>query len=295
MIGRMISVQQGAFIKGMNMHEKIVLASELELNIKRRGGNVGLKMDITQAYDSLSWKFLFEVLRRFGFSVGIQWLKKIFESARISVLVNAGPCGFFGVGRGLIQGDPLSPIMFVLAEEVLSRNISKLVQMGKIQTMVNRGGCQPIHLMFADDIFIFCSGHKRTLENLIELLYKYQISSGQVVNKANNKCFVGGVSTARQKNIAEQMQMELSHFTDKYLGVILNQGRAKSHQVWGIVEMMHKIMPIYNMSVYKWPKSVIQVCERIIRNFLWSGDPSVNKLVTVKWDEVNSPVEERGL
>ncbi|XP_026442772.1 uncharacterized protein LOC113342431 [Papaver somniferum] len=93
----MISEQQGAFIKGINIHEKIVLASELvnEIDIKWRGGNVGLKIDITQAYDSLSWNFLFEVLRRFGFSeLGIQWLKKIFESSRISVLVNGGPCGF---------------------------------------------------------------------------------------------------------------------------------------------------------------------------------------------------------
>ncbi|XP_026442769.1 uncharacterized protein LOC113342427 [Papaver somniferum] len=245
MIGRMVSEQQGVFIKGRNIHEKIFLASELvnEMNIKRRGGNV---------------------------ECDIQWLQKIFESARIFVLVNGGPCGFFGVGRGLRKGDHLSPILFVLVEEVLSRNITKLVQMG------------------------------------------------QEVNKVKSKCFVGGVSASRQNSIAEQMQMKLSFFPDKYLGEILNQGRVKSHQVWGIVEMMQKMlagwmgkllafsprltlvkfvlfsMPIYNMSVYKWPKNVIQACERIIRNFLWSGDPSVKKLVTVKWDEVNSPIAEGG-
>ncbi|XP_026399201.1 uncharacterized protein LOC113295056 [Papaver somniferum] len=136
----------GAFIKERNIQEKIVLASELvnEMSTKRRGGNVGLKLDITQAYESLSWEFLFEVLRHFGFSDGvIEWLKKIFESTRISVLVNGGPCGLFGVGRGLRQGDPLSPILFVLDEEVLSRNITKLVLAGAIQPMVNRGGCDP--------------------------------------------------------------------------------------------------------------------------------------------------------
>ncbi|XP_026451847.1 uncharacterized protein LOC113352217 [Papaver somniferum] len=96
--GKMISEQQGAFIKGINIHDKIVLASELvnELEIKRRGGNVGLKIDITQAYDSLRWDFLFEVMRKFGISeIGIRWLMKIFELARILVLVNGGPCGFF--------------------------------------------------------------------------------------------------------------------------------------------------------------------------------------------------------
>ncbi|XP_026428416.1 uncharacterized protein LOC113324313 [Papaver somniferum] len=321
----MVSSQQGAFIKGRNIHEKIVLSSELvnELDIKRRGGNVVLKIDITQAYDSLSWKFLFEVLRRFGFSeMGINWclrVKTVSADFGCMVLVNGGPCGFFGVGRSLRQGDPLSPILFVLAEVVLSRNITKLVQMGKMQSMVNRGGYQPTHLMFSDDIFIFCNGQKKNLKNLMDLLMKYQKSSVQEMNKAKRKCFVGGVPNIIRNAIAQALQIHLSTFSDKYLGVILNPGRVKTHQVWWMVEMMQKMlagwmgkllafsarltlvkfvlcsMPIYTMPVYKWPKSVIQVCERIIRNFLWSGDPAVKKLVNVKWDTVNAPVEEGGL
>ncbi|XP_026429281.1 uncharacterized protein LOC113325274 [Papaver somniferum] len=170
MIERLVSVQQVAFIKVRNIHDKIVLASEMinELNIKRRGGNIGLKLDITQAYDSLSWDFLFEVLRRFVFfEVGISWLRKFFESAMIFVLVNGGPCGFFGVGRGLRQCDPLSPILFILAEEVISRNLSKMVKEGRVQAMETRGYCQPSHLMFAYDIFIFCNVHKKSLDNLM--------------------------------------------------------------------------------------------------------------------------------
>ncbi|XP_026400560.1 uncharacterized protein LOC113296467 [Papaver somniferum] len=272
MIENMISMQQGAFIKGRNIQDRIVLASEMinELNIKRRGGNVGMKLDITQAYDSLIWNFLFEVLRRFGFSeIGIHWLRRLFESARISVLVNGSPCGFFGVGRGLRQGDPLSPILFILDEEVLSRNVTSMVQDGRLQAMVNRGGRQPSHLMFADDIFIFCNGNKRSLDNLMVMLGKYQSSSGQVVNIAKSKCFVGGVTDTRKNEIANYLHMDLSAFPDN--------------------------MPVYNMSVYNWPKSVIKECEKIIRNFLWSADPAVKKLVTAKWDEVNSPISEGGM
>ncbi|XP_026398834.1 uncharacterized protein LOC113294667 [Papaver somniferum] len=174
--------------------------------------------------------------------MGINWLWKIFDSAKISVLVNGGPCGFFGVGRGLRQGVPLSPILFVLAEEILSRNINELVQMGKMQAMVNRGGFQPTHLIFADDIFIFCNGQKKSLENLMDLLMEYQKSSGQEMNKAKSKFFVGGVSYIRRNVIAQALQMQLSTFPEKYLGVILNPGRVKSHQVWGMVEMMQKML-----------------------------------------------------
>ncbi|XP_026459791.1 uncharacterized protein LOC113360499 [Papaver somniferum] len=189
-----------------------------------------------------------KVLRRFGFSeVSINWIRKIFESAMISVLVNGGPCGSFGVGRGLRQGDPLSPILFILAEEVLRRNISNLIQEGKIQAMVTRGG----------------------------------------------------ISDTRRNGIADYLQMGLSELRDTYLGVILFPGRVKTYQVWGMLELMQKMLAgwiaFQFTIVYKWPKNVILECERIVRNFLWSGDPAVKKLITVKWDEVNAPTTEGGL
>ncbi|XP_026411895.1 uncharacterized protein LOC113307627 [Papaver somniferum] len=93
-INKVVSPQQGAFIKGRTIQEQVALASEMinEIDIKRRGGNFGLKLDITQAYDSLSWKFLFQSLHSFGFSDEVlQWLQVLLKSARVSVLVNGGP------------------------------------------------------------------------------------------------------------------------------------------------------------------------------------------------------------
>ncbi|XP_026419470.1 uncharacterized protein LOC113315405 [Papaver somniferum] len=289
---KVISSQQGAFIKGRNIQEKIILASELvnELDTKRRGGNVGLKLDITQDFDSMSWDFIFKTLKH---------LVSLKERSQ--------------------TGRPPFSILFVKAEEILSRNITRMVHEGLLKTMVNRGGCQPSHLMFADDIFIFCNGHKRTLDNLMSSLTRYQAASRQTVNRAKSKCFICGVTEDRNKVIAERLQMEISEFPDKYLGVMLSPGRFKSIHVWGMMEMLQKKLagwigklldcsarltlmkfflcsiPIYNMSVYKWPKAVIKECERIIRNFLWTGDPSVNKLVIVKWEEVNAPLTEGGL
>ncbi|XP_026384454.1 uncharacterized protein LOC113280031 [Papaver somniferum] len=222
---KLVSPQQVAYVKGRCIQDQIILASELvnEMSRKRRCGNVALKLDISQAYDSVNWEFLFLVLQKFGFSK--KWCESLhilFQSARISVMVNGGPCGFFSVGRGLRQGDTLSPIIFVLMEEALSRRLTQLIK--------------------------------------------------------------------------KMIQMKRSEFPDKYLGVVLIQGRVKTSTLWPMVEMMQKKLaawkgkllsfqerlvliksvlssiPVYSMAIYKWPTSVIKICERIMRNFLWLGD-----------------------
>ncbi|XP_026399670.1 uncharacterized protein LOC113295554 [Papaver somniferum] len=144
----------------------------------------------------------------------------------------------FSVGRGLKQGDPLSPILFVLMEDVLSRNISHLVNQGKILPMVVKNGIYPTHLFFADDVFIFFNGAKKSLNNLFTLLDEYQASSGQLINKDKSKCFIDGVTSARKQQICEMVNMDLSKFPDKYLGVLLAPGRVTSAMVWPVVEMI---------------------------------------------------------
>ncbi|XP_026452043.1 uncharacterized protein LOC113352440 [Papaver somniferum] len=318
LMGKLVSEQHGAFVKNRCIQEQIVLAYELinELDIKRRGGNVGLKLDITQAYDSLSWEFLFEVMKKFGFSQKcITWLHQLFTSARISVLVNGGPVGFFDVSRGLRQGDPLSPILFVIFEDVLSRKLSKMVEENEIMPMVNYRGVHPIHILFADDVFLFVNGHKRNLQKVMKLLKYYQSSSGQVINQMKIKLFVGGVTAARQQKIASELLLNISQLPDKYLGVILKPGAVKSSNFWGVVEMIQNRLaswigkllafkdiitlvksvlcsiPIYNMSVYKCPVGVVKIYERLTRNFLWTGDPYKALLMNLVWKIHNFEAE----
>ncbi|XP_026443388.1 uncharacterized protein LOC113343416 [Papaver somniferum] len=86
----------------------IGLTSEMvnETQIKRKHSNVRLKLDITQAFDAVSWTFILEVFRRYGFSESwCDWILQILKSARISVPVNGSPEGFFSIDRGLRQGN----------------------------------------------------------------------------------------------------------------------------------------------------------------------------------------------
>ncbi|XP_026428240.1 uncharacterized protein LOC113324120 [Papaver somniferum] len=267
---KLISPQQAAYVKGRSIHENVLLASEMinETKKEKRGGNVALKLDISQAYDSVSWKFLFQVLQKYGFSTSwCDWLLTLFESAKMSVMINGGPSVFFSMGRGLKRGYPLSPILFVLMEDVLSRNISHLVSQGKILPMVNKNGIHPTHLFFADDVFIFCNGAKKSLDNLFSLLDKYQASSGVLLAP-------GRITSAMVWPVVELIQKKLATWKGKLLSF--------ADRLVLITSVLSSV-PLYNMAIYKWPASVIKICERLIRNILWSGNSESRKYKTLSW------------
>ncbi|XP_042485259.1 uncharacterized protein LOC122065524 [Macadamia integrifolia] len=183
---KIISEEQGAFQKGKIIHSNISLASELAnmMLASTRGGGMGLKIDIHKAFDTISWNFIFHVLRRFGFSEKwTSWIHQILVSARISILLNGGPVGYFGVEKGLRQEDPISPMLFIIAEEVLCRGLSEHLANNSIKALSGpRGAIIPTHILFVDDSF-----------------------SGQKINLDKSKLFLGSVPAPRKQAIAEEL------------------------------------------------------------------------------------------
>jgi len=161
---RIISIEQRGFVRDRNISDCVILAFEAinSLDKNQFGGNIALKVDISKAFDTLYWNFLVLVLSNFVFATTfIDWILAILNSACLSILVNGKAVGFFACSRGVRQGDPLSPLLFCLAEEVLSRALSGSVARVCLTPMSYcRGTTLPTHVLYADDIMIFCTGDK---------------------------------------------------------------------------------------------------------------------------------------
>ncbi|VFQ98285.1 unnamed protein product [Cuscuta campestris] len=130
LIPKMVSKEQSAYQKGKGIDDQVLMASEMLHNIDKQceGGKVIIKLDMAKAFDKIEWSFLGGVLDKFGFNPKVQdLLLENLVSTHVSILINGCPTGFFKMKRGVKQGDPLSPLLFIIASELKQRSIQWLL------------------------------------------------------------------------------------------------------------------------------------------------------------------------
>ncbi|KAJ9687798.1 hypothetical protein PVL29_013843 [Vitis rotundifolia] len=182
-----------AFVRGRQILDASLIANEvIDSWQKRKEKGLICKLDIEKAYDSINWKFLLKVLQKMGFGPKwVGWLWSCLSSAKFLVLVNGVPAGFFPSTKGLRQGDPLSPYLFVMGMEVLDVLIRRAVEGGFLSGCNIRGGSElPLnisHLFFADDTIIFCEARKDHLTHLSWILFWFEAASGLRINLAKSE------------------------------------------------------------------------------------------------------------
>ena len=127
---------------------------------------------MNKAYDSISWNFLKAVLSRMGFSINwTKWIMQCVSIVSYSILINGSPSKPFNPSRGLRQGDPLSPYLFLLCANVLSCALLKQEASKHLKGIKIGRANQPLsHLLFADDSFLFFKNDKsspQTIQNTL--------------------------------------------------------------------------------------------------------------------------------
>ncbi|XP_019418539.1 PREDICTED: uncharacterized protein LOC109329320 [Lupinus angustifolius] len=279
-----ISQHQRGFIKDRHIHDCTYIGFEAInlLDHKTRGGNLAIKLDVKKAFDTIDWRFLMDTLKAFGFANSfIHWIEVILKSAKLSISVNGHSVGYFSCKRGVRQGDPLSPLLFCLAEEVISRGLTKLLDKGKFRTIDGPRIATPNHVLYVDDILVFCKGIKRHLLAIKDLFNDYAKVSSQCLNL--NKCKPKAIHL---QPIAYRIINKLAKWKGCCLSIM---GRVEL-----VKSIIHNIL-VYRFHIYSWPINLLKRMDCCIRNFIWSGDTKVKKLITVAWHKVCCPIKEGGL
>lgn len=169
-IDRLVNKNQMSFIKGRQITDAALIASEC-VDSRMEGDEPGImcKLDIEKVYDHVNWKFILNLLKQMGFGEKrIGWISFCISTVKYSILVNGEPVGFFPSGRGLRQGDPLLPFIFVLAMEGFGSMMRRAILSNCIRGATGKTK-EICHLLYADDTIIFCEPSEEQ-KNYIRLL-----------------------------------------------------------------------------------------------------------------------------
>ncbi|GJT45976.1 RNA-directed DNA polymerase, eukaryota, reverse transcriptase zinc-binding domain protein [Tanacetum coccineum] len=256
------------------------------------------KVDFEKAFDSVRWDFLDDVLKNLGFgSRWRDWIQSCLNSSKGSILVNGSPTSEFQYFKGLKQGDPLSPFLFILVMESLHLSFQKVVNAGLYKGVVLDNSLQISHLFYADDVVFIGQWCDSNISTIIRVLDCFFQASGMRINLYKSKIMGIAVDNSLVTQAANSIGCLTLSLPFQYLGVNIgsHMSRIKS---WDIV--LNKVQG----RLSKWKSKVLSVGGRLtllksvlaIRShFFNGGDPNIRKMTFVKWENVLASNDKGGM
>lgn len=191
---------------------------------------MAIKLDMSKACYRLEWSFINRCLLAYGFnSTWVDMITKLITFVSYRYKIN----GFLSLEltpkRGLRQGGPISPYILILAADSLSHLINKAAGVGNLHGIqLAQGRPQLTHLFFADDSLLFGEATLANMYQLVDILNIYSKASGQRINLSKSALIGGKFMDHRLKiQLAEALHMQLWDNLGKYLGLLVDWGRAK--------------------------------------------------------------------
>ncbi|GJX11722.1 putative RNA-directed DNA polymerase, eukaryota, reverse transcriptase zinc-binding domain protein [Tanacetum coccineum] len=289
-IDSVVGPNQSAFIEGRQILDGCLIANEIIRMASLENQKLLLfKVDFEKTFDSVNWKFLLSVMRQMGF--GLKWRKWIYSclsSASISVMINGSPSKEFKMERGLRQGDPLSPFLFLLVAEALQVTILETCSVGLYNGIsLASNGANISLLKYADDALFFGEWSRWNANNLIHILKCFELGSGLKVNLAKSRIIGVGVPI----EVVEEVVVSLGCVHDSlpfiYLG--LPVGRKMRLCEGGRLTLIKSVLgsiPIFYLSLFKSPVKIIDALESLRCRFFWGFKEGKSGMYWVKWNSI---------
>ena len=173
-------------------------------------------------------------------STGINWIMECISLVQYVILLNGSPTKFFYPSKGLRQGDPISPYLFLLCTNILSIALTQAEKQKQIKGItVGRRGVTFTHLLFANDFIFFFEYDKQSLSRFKEIIMWYCSLSGQCINFAKSKIFcTPNIPPNIQQSLAESLKVNIVLRPSKYLGT---EFKLKGRRVMDFQDLVDKM------------------------------------------------------
>ncbi|GAU46317.1 hypothetical protein TSUD_243380, partial [Trifolium subterraneum] len=322
-IENVMGESQTTFIKDRQILDGILIANEVVDDARRGKKDLLLfKVDFEKAYDSVDWGYLDEVMLKMNFpNLWRGWIMECVTTATASVLVNGSPTDEFKFERGLRQGDPISPFLFLLAAEGFNIMMTAMVS-NNLFTPYSIGPRQEVkisHLQFADDTLLVGNKSWANVRALKAILLLFEATSGLKINFHKSMLFGVNINVTWLHEAAVVLGCRHGQLPFLYLGLPiggdprklcfwyllvdrirkrLSGWKCKNLSFGGRLILLKSVLssiPVYFLSFFKAPSGIISTLESIFCHFFWGGCEANRKIAWIKWDTICLNRENGGL
>ena len=324
-LGKLISPFQTAFVPGRRGSDNVIIAQEIIHSVSKKKRGVGymvLKIDLEKAYDKIEWSFIRDMLMRVNLPMDLRdIIMSCVSSVSTSILFNGEALDPIYPSRGIRQGDPLSPYLFIMCMDYLGQLIEEKCHANLWQPVkASQSGPSFSHLLFADDILLFAKADHINCSAIRDVLDEFCNLSGQSLSEAKSRVYFSpNVDRDTRESLSDILGFASTPSLGKYLGFPLKHaGRSTQDYNFILDRVKQKLsgwkasmlslagrtvliqassaaIPSYVMQCSSLPGKILEGIDRVNRNFLWGSSEEKKKMHWIGWHKVTKPKEEGGL